>query len=95
MGSSEHSGHPALNHSQDFFFSLTASKSARLFGEDWKVLLGLIISLTSVLPSLSKMYRNFQTMTSCISTFSSPQGPVLETKGMFGARLLDAKGSDS
>lgn len=26
------------------------------------------------------MYRNSQTMTSCISTFSSPRGPVLETK---------------
>ena len=81
------------------FVNLPVTKSAGLFSKhQWVlpwVLLGLIISPASVPPYLSKMYRNSQTTTSCISTFSSPQGPVLETKGRFGARILDIRGSDS
>lgn len=90
---------PSLKSFSGLFFGLTVSKSVGRFGEDRRalpwVLLGLIISLASVLPYLSKMYRSFQTMTNCTSTFSSPQGPVLETKGMFGARPFHVSGSDS
>lgn len=78
---------------------MTVTKSARVLGKGQRVLpwvlLGLIISPASVPPCLSKMYRNSQTTTSCISTFSSPQGPVLGTKGRCGARVLDLRGSDS
>lgn len=63
---------------------MTVTKSARVLGKGQRVLpwvlLGLIISPASVPPCLSKMYRNSQTTTSCISTFSSPQGPVLGQK---------------
>lgn len=69
----------------------SVSKAARLLAKDQKilpcVLLGLIFFSCLCSPYLSKTYRNSQTTTSCISIFSSPQGPVLETKGKFGARV--------
>lgn len=95
--SSERCEHPSSTHSQVLFQCDGPNQPdflVRIIESHLESFLSILL-LPLFFPTLSKMYRNSRTTTSCIFTFSSPRGPVLETKGRSGVRPLDIRASDS